>query len=85
VSTYHNDLVLRCIGYKGYCLDRDNVPFDDEKGIIPNSNGVMLTEKNSQYAQIGKYVAGWIRQGPIGVIDTTLKGSEETWVNMRRH
>jgi len=83
--TYSNDLIFRCIGYKGYCIDKKNLPFDYVKGIIPNSNGCMLTGVDSEYSHVGKYVAGWIRQGPIGVIDTTLKGSEETWVNMRRH
>ena len=85
VHEYPTDLVMKCIGYKGYNLEPENLPFDYKNGVIPNHSGCMLTAPGSESFQVGKYVAGWIRDGPIGVIDTTLKGSEETWVNMRRH
>jgi hypothetical protein len=44
-----------------------------------------LTEANSKYYKVGKYAVGWIKSGATGVIDTTLKGAEETFNNMNLH
>jgi ferredoxin--NADP+ reductase len=62
-------LVLRSVGYRGVALP--GVPFDDDRGVIPNVEGrVTGTE--------GVYCAGWIKRGPSGVIGTNKKDANET-------
>ena len=61
------DLLIKSVGYKG--LEMPGLPFDSEKGIIPNQQGKI--EK-------GLYVAGWIKRGATGVIGANKKCSEET-------
>jgi ferredoxin--NADP+ reductase len=62
-------LVLRSVGYQGVALP--GVPFDERRGVIPNSGGrVDGTERT--------YAAGWIKRGPSGVIGTNKKDAAET-------
>ncbi|MBA2324002.1 MAG: FAD-dependent oxidoreductase [Pseudonocardiales bacterium] len=62
-------LVLRAVGYKG--LPIAGLPYDQRKGVIPNTNGrVDGTER--------EYVAGWIKRGPTGIIGTNKKCAVET-------
>ncbi|XP_066292188.1 NADPH:adrenodoxin oxidoreductase, mitochondrial-like [Branchiostoma lanceolatum] len=63
-------LVLRSIGYKSVPID-DTVPFDSQKGIIPNTAGRVTGCK-------GLYCSGWVRRGPTGVILTTMTDGFET-------
>jgi ferredoxin/flavodoxin---NADP+ reductase len=62
-------MVLRSVGYKGVALS--GVPFDDKRGVIPNSLG--RVEGRS-----GEYTSGWIKRGPSGVIGTNKADSVET-------
>ena len=62
-------LVLRSVGYKGVALP--GVPFDEQKGVIPNHGGRALGADRT-------YVAGWIKRGPSGVIGTNKKDATET-------
>ncbi|XP_035696059.1 NADPH:adrenodoxin oxidoreductase, mitochondrial-like [Branchiostoma floridae] len=63
-------LVLRSIGYKSEPID-DTVPFDSQKGVIPNEAGRVTGCK-------GLYCSGWVRRGPTGVILTTMTDGFET-------
>ena len=67
------DVLLRSIGYQSKPIE--NVIFDKKAHIIPNSNGCVLAEGKEDMVEVGLYVTGWIKTGPIGVIDTTLKDS----------
>ena len=69
-------LVLRSVGYKGIRVDED-VPFDDENGVVPNAHGRVLTERGGEIVR-GLYAAGWIKRGPTGIIGTNLRCAEET-------
>ncbi len=60
-------LVLRSIGYRGERVP--GLPFDVEKGIVPNEQGRVFP---------GRYVAGWIKRGPRGFIGTNRSCAEET-------
>jgi ferredoxin--NADP+ reductase len=60
-------LVLRSVGYRGVALP--GVPFDDDRGVIPNVEGRVAD---------GVYCAGWIKRGPSGVIGTNKKDANET-------
>ena len=62
-------MVLRSVGYKGVALP--GVPFDDKRGVIPNTLGRIE-------GRGGEYVSGWIKRGPSGVIGTNKADSVET-------
>ncbi len=65
-------LVLRSIGYKGIAIPE--VPFDEDRGIVPNVAGRVL---DGEHHVTGEYVTGWIRRGPSGVIGTNKKDGYE--------
>lgn len=69
-------MVLRSIGYRG--RPTKGVPFDDERGIIPNVEGRVLTQPAKDEPVSGVYVTGWIKRGPSGVIGTNKKCAAET-------
>jgi ferredoxin/flavodoxin---NADP+ reductase len=62
-------IVLRSVGYRGVALP--GVPFDEQRGVIPNEQGRVIGEP-------GVYAAGWIKRGPSGVIGTNKKDAAET-------
>ena len=68
------DLVLRAIGYRGLALP--DVPFDADRGVIPNRAGRVLGPDGTPLP--GEYVTGWIKRGPIGVIGTNKSDAAET-------
>jgi ferredoxin--NADP+ reductase len=68
-------LVLRSIGYKGVGLE--GLPFDPERGLIPNDAG-RVTESPGGDRVPGHYAVGWIKRGPSGVIGTNKKDAQET-------
>ncbi|KAM6377025.1 NADPH:adrenodoxin oxidoreductase, mitochondrial isoform 1-T1 [Pluvialis apricaria] len=63
-------LVLSSIGYRSLPLD-PAVPFDTQRGIIPNSSGRVDGVP-------GLYCSGWVKRGPTGVIITTMNDSFDT-------
>ncbi len=67
-------LVLRSIGYLGTPLG--GVPYDADRGVIPNEQGRVLDAGGEPLA--GQYVVGWIKRGPSGVIGTNKKDAAET-------
>jgi ferredoxin/flavodoxin---NADP+ reductase len=54
-------LLFRSIGYRG--LPLPGVPFDQAKGVFPNTAGRIGDMP-------GLYAAGWIKRGPSGIIGT---------------
>ncbi|MEU5842546.1 FAD-dependent oxidoreductase [Rhodococcus sp. NPDC047139] len=60
-------LVLRSIGYRGVPVP--GVPFDDARGVVPNTGGRVDT---------GVYVTGWAKRGPSGVIGTNKGCAKQT-------
>ncbi|MFT4288948.1 FAD-dependent oxidoreductase [Nocardioides sp.] len=65
--------VYRAIGYLSEALP--DVPFDDDRGVIPNDGGRVLDDGE----QIpGLYVTGWIKRGPVGLIGHTKSDAKET-------
>jgi ferredoxin/flavodoxin---NADP+ reductase len=67
-------LVFRSVGYKGQSLA--DLPFDDDRGVIPNDGGRIVGADGRPIA--GLYVAGWIKRGPSGVIGTNKRCARET-------
>lgn len=72
-SIFETGLVLRSVGYRGGALP--GLPFDPEKGVIPNALGRVL-ENGSTVPSV--FVTGWIKRGPRGVIGTNKKCAQET-------
>ena len=67
------DMVLRSVGYRGVPIP--GLPFDDERGIVPNAAGRVLRDGA---VVPGEYVAGWIKRGPSGIIGTNKHDAAET-------
>jgi ferredoxin--NADP+ reductase len=67
-------LVLRSVGYRGVAIE--GIPFDGERGVIPNRGGRVLGPSGEPVP--GLYCAGWIKRGPSGVIGTNKKDAAET-------
>lgn len=62
-------LVLRAVGYRGAALS--GVPFDERRGVIPNTAG-RVDGGNREY------VAGWAKRGPSGIIGTNKRCAVDT-------
>lgn len=66
-------LVFRSIGYRSVPIE--GLPFDMQRGIIPNDRGRVLVDDKPCP---GLYVTGWQKRGPSGVIGTNRADSLET-------
>jgi len=66
--------LYRAIGYFGSPLDE--IPFDDERGVIPNEKGRVIGADGAQVH--GVYATGWIKRGPVGLIGHTKSDAMET-------
>ncbi|NGX06576.1 FAD-dependent oxidoreductase [Mycobacteroides franklinii] len=74
-DTIKAGLFLTSIGYRG--VPMPDVPFDNERGTIPNEQG-RVTDSSTGRAHPGTYVAGWIKRGPTGFIGTNKSCSQQT-------
>lgn len=72
-ETFECSLVFRSIGYRGLAIE--GLPFDENTGRIPNSEGRV---EDSEHVSTGFYAAGWIKRGPTGIIGTNKPDAEET-------
>ncbi len=66
-------ILFRSIGYRGRPMP--GLPFDDQKGLIPNDAG-RITQNDNPLP--GLYVTGWIKRGPTGIIGTNRADSVAT-------
>lgn len=66
--------LYRAVGYFGSPLDE--IPFDDAKGVIPNTQGRVHDLEGVQIP--GVYATGWIKRGPVGLIGHTKSDAMET-------
>lgn len=72
-ETLECGLVFRSVGYRGVAIP--GVPFDEQRGVIPNEGGRVLEEG---VVLPGLYASGWIKRGPSGVIGTNKPCAIET-------
>lgn len=68
------ELVLRAVGYRGNPLP--GVPFDEDRGIIPNRDG-RVTDDSGE-VQPGEYVVGWSKRGAVGLIGSNKSDARGT-------
>jgi len=66
--------LYRAVGYFGSPLDE--IPFDEQTGVIPNDAGRVLDRAGKPIA--GVYATGWIKRGPVGLIGHTKSDAIET-------
>lgn len=69
-------LVVHATGYRGSAVD-SALPFDDQRGIIPNHDGRVLDSSGTAHMP-GSYVTGWIKRGPRGVIGSNKACARQT-------
>jgi ferredoxin--NADP+ reductase len=74
-DTLQTGIVFRSVGYRGIALP--GVPFDEQRGIIPNLEG-RVRDQTGDAVRGGQYVVVWIKRGPSGVIGTNKKDAHET-------
>ncbi|MFI6367672.1 FAD-dependent oxidoreductase [Nocardia sp. NPDC050630] len=72
-QTLPTGLVVHAIGYTGSPID--GLPFDNERGIVPNDKG-RVHAADDPFA--GIYTTGWIKRGPNGIIGTNRLCAKET-------
>lgn len=88
-ETIPSDLAFRSIGYKSLPLpglEHLNVKFDNRAGHIPNLYGRIIGIHGKEVP--GLYAAGWVKNGPTGVIASTMFDSfevAETLINDFNH
>lgn len=68
-------LVLRSIGYRG--VEIPGLPFDVTTGTVANLAGRVVDLPSGRPVR-GRYVTGWIKRGPTGVIGTNRLCADET-------
>lgn len=73
-ETINGGLVVTAIGYKGERVDPD-IPWDYKRNIVPNMHGRVL---GTNGVIPGLYVAGWLKDGPVGTIATTHMSAKQT-------
>lgn len=66
-------LIFRSVGYRG--VQVGDLPFNESWGTIPHEVGRVI---EGDVPLTGKYVAGWIKRGPSGVIGTNKADAIET-------
>ena len=74
-------ILFRSIGYKAEALPGFTdlgVPFNDEKGMIPNDGVGRVISEDQKTVVPGVYCAGWVKRGPTGVIASTMADAFST-------
>ncbi|TCB97209.1 NADP oxidoreductase [Micromonospora zingiberis] len=67
-------MVVRAVGYRSTALP--GLPFDATRGVIPNDGGRILDDTGRPWP--GRYVTGWVKRGPSGVVGTNRACAVET-------
>jgi ferredoxin--NADP+ reductase len=75
ISTIAAGLVVRAVGYRS--LPLPELPFDERRGVIPNAGGRVTAGAGGPVVP-GRYVAGWVKRGPSGLIGSNKPDGAET-------
>ena len=71
------DVVFTSVGYRSDPIH--GAPYDEARGLIPNSSGRVLAEAAAGAAVVPQlYVAGWAKRGPRGAILHAMMDAQET-------
>lgn len=80
-QTLKCDLLIKSIGYKSLAMP--GVPFDKKRNTIPNQFGCVENPDGS--VEVGLYCAGWVKRGPVGIIDATMRDAMDTFRVIKHH
>ena len=67
------------IGYKGVAIEGTEPWFDQSKGTLKNTHGLVDPPTD---AMGGLYTAGWLKRGPSGIIGTNIPDAKDTVASM---
>ncbi len=67
-------IAFTAVGYRG--LPIPGVAFDEKRGVLANLGGRITDESGA--IQPGRYVVGWAKRGPRGLIGSNVADSNET-------
>lgn len=68
--------VYRAVGY--YSSPIEGLPFDADRGVIPNLGGRVVADVDSTEVLPGIYATGWVKRGPVGLIGSTKSDAQQT-------
>ena len=63
------EMIIKSIGFQAVNIAPASIPWENKANIIKNVNGCVLQLNSEDKIQIGKYCVGWIKTGPVGLID----------------
>lgn len=63
------------IGYKGVAIEGTEPWFDESRGVLKNTHGLVDATTDSLG---GLYVSGWLKRGPTGIIGTNIGDAKDT-------
>jgi adrenodoxin-NADP+ reductase len=76
------DLLLTSVGYKSEPVSRNAaIPFDKERHVYTNIEGRISVGESFRSANGTRpllYAAGWVAQGPTGIIISSIAGAKQT-------
>ncbi|CAJ1950844.1 unnamed protein product [Cylindrotheca closterium] len=75
METIEAQLALVSIGYKGVAIPGTEEWYDDKRGILKNTHGLIEGSKEDLG---GLYVSGWLKRGPSGIIGTNITDAKDT-------
>jgi NADPH-dependent glutamate synthase beta subunit-like oxidoreductase len=70
---------LVSIGYKGVAIDGTEPWFDQSRGTLRNTHGLVDPPTDELG---GLYTAGWLKRGPSGIIGTNIPDAKDTVASM---
>ena len=73
--------MIKSIGFKSKPIE--GIPFDSKTCTVPHNQGCVLNEEKQPIP--GLYVSGWLKRGPVGIIDSTLRDSIDTFRIIKHH
>lgn len=76
------DVLIKSIGYRSQHMN--GVPFDFKRCVIPQDHGCVVNPETGEQ-DVGLYTAGWIKRGPVGIVDATLRDSMDTFKMLKHH
>ena len=79
---YKCECLVKSIGYRS--LPMSGIPFDHKRAVIPHEFGCVKDPETGKLS-VGLYVAGWIKRGPVGIVDATLRDSMDTFKMLKHH
>ena len=72
-------MALVSIGYKGVAIKGTEKWFDESRGILKNTHGLVASASGELG---GLYTAGWLKRGPSGIIGTNISDAKDTVATM---